>query len=156
MPSQKTNPVYGEATITAMFRADELAGIDRSASVWRVADAFLRVSEGNAERIAQGSGGLLLLVAIPGKPCSGAFYLYQISSHTFFQISFEHRELFSPAMFEQVVRIYALGRLIEAPGRLDRKRFSRFSADAQSARRRLGQNGAAPAAHEPTRLAAAA
>ncbi len=105
---------FGSVTATTMFAADTLQDVGRHSSIWQIVADFLSASVGLAERIAEGPGGVLLLVGIPGKPGTGAFYLYQQTSRTFFSLDFQAQDTFSSSCFDHVVQLYSLDRLISS------------------------------------------
>jgi hypothetical protein len=102
-------------TIDLLFAAETLTNIGRRSNRWQVLEAFLRHSEGRAERICEGSSGLIIMVGIPGQPNSGAFYLYDEINRHFFTLTFEEKDTFHASVFDFVVTFYDLGQYIEVP-----------------------------------------
>jgi hypothetical protein len=95
--------------------AHSLNAISRRSSRWQVLEAFLLSSEGRAERVYEGGSGLLILMAIPGQPGTGAFYIYDEIRRAFSMVTFGDQDTFHSSMFDYVVQSYDLGRFVELP-----------------------------------------
>ena len=86
---------FGSMSLYPICIAESLKAISRRSSRWQVLEAFLLSSEGRAERVYEGTSGLVILMAIPGQLGTGAFYIYD--------------------EIRYVVQFYDLGRFIELP-----------------------------------------
>lgn len=115
MANVLTNSPFGSMEIEPLRMDLSARGITRRSSRWQVLDAFLEVAEGRAVRICEGSSGLILLVAIPGQPSSGAFYVYDDLKGQFYMLSFADQETFHPSMFDYICQFYDLGQFVEQP-----------------------------------------
>jgi hypothetical protein len=106
---------FGPMSLYPICVADSLNAISRRSSRWQVLEAFLLSSEGRAERVFEGSSGLVILMAIPGQPGTGAFYIYDEIRRAFSMVNFGEQDTFHSAMFDYVVQCYDLGRFVELP-----------------------------------------
>ena len=86
--------------ISACFGISELNNAGNNPSTWRAVEAFVRKTQGVASRVAFGRTGALILTTIPEDPNSGAFYLYDQPTRTFYSITFQAQDLFNPLAFE--------------------------------------------------------
>lgn len=106
---------FGPMSLYPICLAESLDGIGRRSSRWQVLEAFLRNSEGRAERVYEGSSGLIILMAIPGQPGTGAFYLYDEIHRDFYMVNFAGQDNFHSSMFDYIVQFYDLGQYVELP-----------------------------------------
>jgi hypothetical protein len=106
---------FGSLAIEPLKTDLSARGISRRSSRWQILEAFLQVAEGRAERICEGGSGLIVLVAIPGQPGTGAFYLYDEIQRQFFTLTFADQDTFHASMFDYVVQFYDLGQYVELP-----------------------------------------
>jgi hypothetical protein len=106
---------FGPMSLYPICIAESLKAISRRSSRWQVLEAFLLSSEGRAERVFEGSSGLVILMAIPGQPGSGAFYIYDEIHRAFSMVNFADQDTFHSSMFDYVVQFYDLGRFVELP-----------------------------------------
>ena len=106
---------FGPMSLYPICVADSLNAISRRSSRWQVLEAFLLSSEGRAERVYEGGSGLLILMAIPGQPGTGAFYIYDEIRRAFSMVTFADQDTFHSSMFDYVVQSYDLGRFVELP-----------------------------------------
>jgi hypothetical protein len=106
---------FGPMSLYPICGAGSLKAINGRSSRWQVLEAFLLSSEGRAERVFEGSSGLVILMAIPGQPGTGAFYIYDEIRRSFSMVTFEDQETFHSSMFDYVVQFYDLGRFVELP-----------------------------------------
>jgi len=106
---------FGPMSLYPICVAHSLNAISRRSSRWQVLEAFLLSSEGRAERVYEGGSGLLILMAIPGQPGTGAFYIYDEIRRAFSMVTFADQDTFHSSMFDYVVHSYDLGRFVELP-----------------------------------------
>jgi len=59
---------------------------------WGVLRALLNRGEGRAERLVEAPDGLLILQSIPGRPNTGAIYVYREQLGAFFWLRLGERE----------------------------------------------------------------
>ena len=104
---------YGEMSIESLYGAETLQNIGRHSNRWQIIEALLRIAEGNADRIAAGPSGVILMIGIPGRPNTGAFYFYDESTRHIFTITFEGQDTFHSLNFDIVMMTYDLHRLID-------------------------------------------
>jgi predicted DNA-binding transcriptional regulator AlpA len=62
-------------------------GLAPKANRWDVLRAFLNVGEARAERLVEEPGGFLLLQSVPGRPNTGAIYVYIERLQAFFWLT---------------------------------------------------------------------
>src|ERR1700751_2074088 len=62
------------------------------ANRWQVLAAFLARGEDRAERLVEDFDGFVILQSVPGRPNTGAIYVYRESLRAFFWLSFGDRE----------------------------------------------------------------
>ena len=136
---------FGPVTASPLFTAASLKGIGASSSVWQIVEQFLQLSEGVAERIAEGPGGLLLLVGVPGRENTGALYLYQKSSHVFFSLDFAAQDSFSSMSFDAIVQMYSLDKLIATPTEVTSREAGRRRRRQRHRGRREDDRASVPA-----------
>jgi hypothetical protein len=110
-----TANVFGNMEINHLMSADQLPHIGSRSTRWQIIEAFIRHSEGNADRLSFGPSGVLLLVGIPGRPNTGAFYLYDERTRAFYTVAFEAQESFNSLNFDIVATVYDLGRFVDLP-----------------------------------------
>jgi hypothetical protein len=110
-----TANVFGNMEINHLMSADQLPCIGSRSTRWQIIEAFIRHSEGNGDRISFGPSGVLMLVGIPGRPNTGAFYLYDERTRAFYSITFEAQESFNSLNFDIVATVYDLGRFVDLP-----------------------------------------
>jgi hypothetical protein len=110
-----TSNVFGAMSVDFLYTADSLQNIGRRSNRWQIIDAFLRASEGNADRIAAGASGMILLVGVPGRPNTGAFYLYEENTRSFFTITFDGQETFHALNFDIAMMAYDLHKFLDIP-----------------------------------------
>ena len=106
---------FGSMSLYPICIAESLKAISRRSSRWQVLEAFLLSSEGRAERVYEGTSGLVILMAIPGQLGTGAFYIYDEIRRAFSMVNFADQDTFHSSMFDYVVQFYDLGRFIELP-----------------------------------------
>src|ERR1035441_5444437 len=106
---------FGSMSLYPICIAESLKAISRRSSRWQVLEAFLLSSEGRAERVYEGTSGLVILMAIPGQPGTGAFYIYDEIRRAFSMVNFADQDTFHSSMFDYVVQFYDLGRFVELP-----------------------------------------
>ena len=115
MSNSLSRTPFGPMSLYPICVADSLNAISRRSSRWQVLEAFLLSSEGRAERVYEGGSGILILMAIPGQPGTGAFYIYDEIRRAFSMVEFAGQDTFHSAMFDYVVQSYDLGRFVELP-----------------------------------------
>lgn len=133
-----TANVFGNMEINYLMDAEKLPSIGICSTRWEIIEAFIRHSEGNGDRISFGPSGVLMLVGIPGRPNTGAFYLYDERTRAFYSITFEAQESFNSLNFDIVATVYDLGRFVDLPktgGRLAAAPEQRIRTE-QSAKKR--------------------
>ena len=106
---------FGTLSISALYAADELPNIGRRSSRWQVLDAFLRQNEAMAIRVTEGSSGLLIMSGIPGRHDTGAFYIYDEITRSFFSLYFDGKDTFNASEFDYTVAFYDLQRFVDVP-----------------------------------------
>lgn len=77
----------GPIRFSLLFTTDDI-GLSSNASVEHIIKAFLNTGEAIAARWIEMPKGILLLQAVPGRPASGAIYLYDRERRTFFFVDF--------------------------------------------------------------------
>jgi hypothetical protein len=99
----------GAVSFHPLFTAEDI-GLRKQASVEHVIKVFLYVGEATASRWIEMPKGILLLQTIPGRPESGAIYLYDRQQRVFYFISFEEGrdDSLTTSEFEQLVDEYKL------------------------------------------------
>lgn len=108
-----SNQIFGALSIDVLYGIDTLDHVDPKAPTLHIVDAFARQTKGYADRIAVGRTGALILTTVPGDPNSGAFYLYDRTTRTFYSILFDKQDTFSPFQFDQVILAYELQKLLD-------------------------------------------
>jgi hypothetical protein len=106
---------FGPMSLYPICIASSLKTITSTSSRWQVLEAFLLSSEGRAERVLESSAGLVILMAIPDQPGTGAFYIYDEIHRAFSMVTFADQETFHSSMFDYVVQFYDLVRFVEMP-----------------------------------------
>lgn len=126
MSNTLSSTPFGTMSIDPLFSADTLAGVGRRSTRWQVLESFLRSSEGCAERIFEGSSGLIILMGIPGQPGTGVFYLYDEINRHFFMLNFEAQDNFHSSIFDYVTQFYDLGQFVTAakPRLVEKRHFA--------------------------------
>ena len=90
-------------------------GLAPKTNRWGVLRAFLDVGEARAERLVEESGGFLLLQSVPGRPNTGAIYVFIERLQAFFWLRFEHKEdTLNGEDFQNTLRIHHLLRFVSA------------------------------------------
>jgi hypothetical protein len=108
-----------------MFVSD--LGLGPGANRWEVLRAFLKRGEARAERLVEDRNGFLILQSIPGRPNTGAIYLYRENLQAFFWLSFGNREDdLNGEDFQNALRVHRLIRLVgDGPRPHHRNRYRR-------------------------------
>jgi len=110
-----TANVFGNMEISYLMDAEKLRSIGICSTRWEIIEAFIRHSEGNGDRISFGPSGVLMLVGIPGRPNTGAFYIYDERTRAFYTVTFEVQDSFNSLSFDIVATVYDLGRFVDLP-----------------------------------------
>jgi hypothetical protein len=99
----------GAVSFEPLFAAEDI-GLRKEASVEHAIKVFLYVGEAIASRWIEMPKGVLLLQTIPGRPESGAIYLYDRQQQIFYFVFFEdgRDDSLTTAQFEQLVDEYNL------------------------------------------------
>jgi hypothetical protein len=108
-------------SIEPIFGIDTIKGIGARSSIWQILEAFVTQTEGLASRVSFGPTGAIILTTIPGDPNSGAFYLYDGNTSTFFSLTFDNQESFNASWFDLVVCAYDLHMFVDIPVAVDEK-----------------------------------
>jgi len=88
-------------------------GLAPKANRWDVLRAFLKVGEARAERLVEETGGFLLLQSVPGRPNTGAIYVYIERLQAFFWLRFEQKEdTLNGEDFQNALRIHHLVKFV--------------------------------------------
>ena len=88
-------------------------GLMPSANRWQVLAAFLARGEARAERLVEDFDGFVILQSVPGRPHTGAIYVYRESLQAFFWLSFGDREDDLDAQdFQSALRVHRLIRMV--------------------------------------------
>jgi hypothetical protein len=88
-------------------------GLMPGANRWEVLAAFLARGEARAERLVEDLDGFLILQSIPGRPNTGAIYVYRESLRAFFWLTFGNREDDLDAQdFQNALRVHRLIRMV--------------------------------------------
>ena len=88
-------------------------GLMPGANRWEVLSAFLARGEARAERLVEDLDGFVILQSVPGRPKTGAIYVYLESLQAFFWLSFGDREDDLDAQdFQNALRVHRLVRLV--------------------------------------------
>jgi len=103
---------FGALKLDPLFLAKDLPGIGDRSNRWQIVSAFLKTSEGRAERLVENRKGILILVAVPDRPHSGAIYLYSDRTRSFYMLGFNREDDFSAAEFETILQSYNLEQYI--------------------------------------------
>lgn len=109
----KNNEIFGAMTIDPLFSVNKLNHIRHNASMWQILEAFVRQTEGTASRVAFGPTGAIVLTTVPGDPNSGAFYLYDTATRSFYSITFDGKDEFNALNFDMVMMAYDLHMLLD-------------------------------------------
>jgi hypothetical protein len=110
-----TANIFGNMEINHLMDAEKLPSIGICSTRWEIIEAFIRHSEGNADRLSFGPTGVVMLVGIPGRPNTGAFYLYDERIRAFYTVTFEAQDSFNSLSFDIVATVYDLGRFVDLP-----------------------------------------
>jgi hypothetical protein len=99
----------GAVSFEPLFTAEDI-GLRKDANVEHAIKVFLYVGEAIASRWIEMPKGVLLLQTIPGRPESGAIYLYDRQQQIFYFVFFEEGrdDSLTTAQFEQLVGEYNL------------------------------------------------
>jgi hypothetical protein len=141
-----TSTPFGKLEIKALFGIDILQGVGTRSSVWLILEAFTRLVEGVASRLAFGPTGVILMITIPGQPNTGTFYFYDNNKKTFSELRFENHESgeFNPTLFDIAMTTYDLQMLIDRPPVVEKKPVQYHGENHNNGRRRRhrgrGQN----------------
>ena len=102
-------------------------GLQPDTNRWDVLRAFLKRGEARAERLVEDRHGFLILQSIPGRPNTGAMYLYRENLQAFFWLSFGNREDdLNGEDFQNALRVHRLIRLVgDGPRPRHRNRYRR-------------------------------
>jgi hypothetical protein len=88
-------------------------GLMPRANRWEVLAAFLARGEARAERLVEDLDGFVILQSIPGRPNTGAIYVYRESLRAFFWLTFGDREDDLDAQdFQNALRVHRLIRMV--------------------------------------------
>jgi hypothetical protein len=88
-------------------------GLAQGTNRWEVLRAFLNRGEGRAESLVEAHDGFLILQSIPGRPNTGAIYIYREQLGAFFWLSFGEREDdLSGEDFQSALRMHRLIRFV--------------------------------------------
>lgn len=147
-----TQKTFGNMQIAHLFGLEAIHNAGRNSGTWQIIEAFVRQNEAVASRVSFGTSGVILMTTIPGDPTSGAFYLYDARTKTFFMLDFEGQDNFTPSQFDVVVEAYGLNSLVSFP---IAEREQRVERNHRSDRSRHHHHGRRPSAR-PTILVEAA
>ncbi|MGA7314121.1 MAG: hypothetical protein WBX22_09125 [Silvibacterium sp.] len=109
---------YSKRELLGSLRVDRIMsvsdlGLGPGANRWEVLRAFLKRGEARAERLVEDRHGFLILQSIPGRPNTGAIYLYRENLQAFFWLSFGNREDdLNGEDFQNALRVHRLIRLV--------------------------------------------
>jgi hypothetical protein len=108
----------GRLQVSRLFTTEDLH-LCKHAKLWDVLEAFLRVGEAQAERLLQTPQSVLILQSVPGKPNTGAIYLYDRERKTFFWLRFDKMDDgLSGPQFDLLVQEYQLLQLAHRPSQV--------------------------------------
>lgn len=104
--------MFGKLTATSLIEVQKEEMLDSA-----VAKLLALTDGGEVARWVQFSRGLLLFVVVPGDPESGAFYVLDRKSGTWYWVDFEDQKYggYSEADFECLMKAGRFARLIEQP-----------------------------------------
>lgn len=141
-------------TLEFRFRANDLAGIGSKANRWQVLQAFLMMSEGQAERLIEGKNGFIVLESIPNQPSSGAVYVYHEPSRSFYWLQFGARiDDLSASEFDRIANQLAHLTAAETTQQLqERNRRPRSRNLARFTRRSRSLSAGTQTAHQSSTL----
>ena len=98
-------------------------GLAPKANRCDVLRAFLNVREARAERLAEETGGFLLLQSVPGRTNTGAIYAYIERLQAFFWLRFERKEDgLNGEDFQNALRIHHLVKFVSGCARSAHRR----------------------------------
>src|SRR5215469_4713289 len=102
-------------------------GLAPKTNRWGVLRAFLDVGEARAERLVEESGGFLFLQSVPGRPNTGAIYVFIERLQAFFWLRFEQKEdTLNGEDFQNALRIHHLLKFVSGnSGNAHRRRRNR-------------------------------
>jgi hypothetical protein len=139
-------PSFGSVRLDYLFAANELPGIGSQAGRWQAITAFMKTSEGVAERLIEKDRGILLLVTVPGQPDSGVVYVYNDQNRAFYMIEWSNRDYMNANEFDTAFLAYHLENYISTPPnvrhRSERRDWRRNHRRVRQAR--TTQNNATP------------
>jgi hypothetical protein len=123
-------------------------GLTLGANRWEVLRAFLVRGEARAERLVEDFDGFVILQSVPGRPHTGAIYVYRESLQAFFWLSFGDREDDLDAQdFQNALRVHRLVRLVaDARRRRSRNRHRRYPVSESVPVSMAGSSSAIPVA----------
>jgi hypothetical protein len=121
--------LLGSLHVDCILSVSDL-GLAPGTNRWEVLRAFLDRGEARAERLVEDRDGFLILQSIPGRPNTGAVYVYRESLQAFFWLRFGDREDdLNPEDFQNALRVHRLVRLVAcAPSKAHRHRRGRRAA----------------------------
>ena len=100
-----------------LFNLARLGLKDSGLYVDRIIREFLKIGEAVAARWIQMPRGILLLQVVPGRPDSGAIYLYDRAKQLFYMLGFDGPDdNLTPDEFDQLFEEYQLLRYAADPG----------------------------------------
>src|ERR1700756_1292780 len=101
--------IRGKMSLRRLFGAKELGFGDTETNLDGLIRAFVSIGEAVAVRWIQMPRAVLVFQAIPGDPASGAIYVYERSTQTFYMLTFEGAEdNLSLSDFDEVLSEYEL------------------------------------------------
>jgi hypothetical protein len=107
-PSNRTR-TRGAIHFHKLFNLAALGLKDSGLYVDRIIREFLKIGEAVAARWIQMPRGILLLQVVPGRPDSGAIYLYDRAKQLFYMLGFDGPDdNLTPAEFDQLFEEYQL------------------------------------------------
>jgi hypothetical protein len=114
------NASRGELHFHRLFNLREIGLGNSEPHVGRVIREFLKIGEAVASRWIEMPCGVLLLQMVPGRPSSGAIYLYDRKQQVFYMLGFDGPDdNLTVEEFEQLVSEYGLLRYAERPSLLE-------------------------------------
>ena len=127
---------FGALKLDPLFLAKDLPGIGGRSNRWQIVSAFLKTSEGRAERLVENRKGILILVAVPDRPHSGAIYLYSNRTRSFYMLRFDREDDFTAPEFETIFQSYNLEQYISQDIPSERRASQRWRHTAHYRPRR--------------------
>jgi hypothetical protein len=108
--------MFGKVTATSLVQVRKEEALDSAVA------KLLEITDGaEIARWVQFPWGLLLFVVVPGDPESGAFYVFDRKTGTWYWVDFEDNKYggYSEADFECLMKACRFARLIEQPQLLE-------------------------------------